>query len=724
MPNVPVYECDFYDDAFIRDPHPHYRRMRALGPVVYIPQLDNYALTGHAAVRSALRDHATFCSGRGVAGDAFGCDFLQGNTVASDEPRHSQLRSAMAPPLLPGTLGEIEPAIRAASEDLIDDLAGRESFDAIADLARHLPLTIVRDMVGLPGDGPEKMLAWAGAAFDILGVQNQRGRDALRQVEAMRQFITEQFSQDSFRPASWTRRIVDLAKDGLVADDLVPFAIRDYINPSLDTTISATGELIRQLSLNPDQWRRLRQEPQLCTNAVNEAVRLGSPIRSFSRQTVQDVTIGDVTIPSGKRVMMLFASANRDETAFPSPDAFDLDREPHHHVGFGSGIHMCIGMHLAELEMGSLLRAMIPRVEEIETGEPDIALNNTIRAYARLPARFGKATRTVQVPSGAPRISRETHQQLDVIVSEREDIADDIVCFTLTLAGKGVLPAAEPGAHIDVFIRPGLVRQYSLTGKLGPDCYRIAVQKERDSRGGSVAMVDGLAAHSALSIGAPRNNFPLIDDGNRVMLFAGGIGLTPLYAMAWQLFEKGRDFEFHVAARTRARVPFARELLSAPFADRVTLHIDAETKAQPINVAGLIARQPSNTSVYVCGPGGYMTHVLETARRAGIPEENLHKEHFSAEIDTDGNAFDVTAAKSGKTVRVHPGETILSALKSAGISVQTSCETGVCGTCLTSVLDGTPDHRDMVQTDAEKASGDRIAICCSRSRTKRLVLDL
>ena len=174
MPSIPVFEQDLYADEFILDPHPGYKAMRELGAVVWLPSLGNFALTHHREVQTALRDHRTFISGDGVAADQFGCDFLQGNTVASDGQKHTELRQAMAPPMLPGELGSIAPAVQTAANQLIEDLLKRKTFDAITDLAQHLPLTIVRDMVGLPDFGQQKMLQWAAAAFDVLGIQNER----------------------------------------------------------------------------------------------------------------------------------------------------------------------------------------------------------------------------------------------------------------------------------------------------------------------------------------------------------------------------------------------------------------------------------------------------------------------------------------------------------------------------------------------------------------------
>ena len=388
MADAPAYDIDFYCDDVIRAPLPHYAAMRELGPVVYLPRNENYALTQNAEVCAALRDHERFSSASGVAGDAFGCEHLQGNTVASDPPRHGKLRKAMAPPLMPRALENLKPNINRTSAELIQNLVERESFDTPRDLSRHLPFTIVREMVGLPDHGQERMLKWAAAAFDVLGCQNTRGREGLDTIQEMRSFIGAEIVREKVRPESWTARILDLVEAGELDEAHAPFVIRDYINPSLDTTISATSQLIWQLSQNPEAWQTLRDDPALCRKAVNEAVRLGTPIRSFTRTTTRNVQIGEVTIPSGSRVMMLFASANRDERVYRNPDQFDLSRPAQRHLGFGLGIHMCVGMHLAQLEMIALLEAMIPRVERIHCEEPTVVLNNTISAIDRMETRL------------------------------------------------------------------------------------------------------------------------------------------------------------------------------------------------------------------------------------------------------------------------------------------------------------------------------------------------
>jgi cytochrome P450/ferredoxin-NADP reductase len=716
--SAPIYDVDFYSDDFIRDPLPHYAKMRALGPVVYIPALDNFALTRHAEVQGALRDFKRFSNAKGVSGDKFGNEFMHGNTLASDPPRHSALRQAMAPPLLPGALEKIRPEVERVADALIEGLVSKGSFDAVSDLSQILPLKIVTQMVGLPDFGKENMLKWAAAAFDVLGVQNERGKQAVEVIKEMRDFIGGQVNRDTLKPGSWTYRILDLVDKGELDVELAPYAIRDYINPSLDTTISVTGQLIYQLAKNPDQWDKLRDNPDLCRNAVNEAVRLGTPVRSFTRHTTEDLDVCGVPIPQGARVMVMFASANRDERVFPNPDQFDITRDPKDHVGFGSGIHMCLGMHLAQLEMIALLKSMISRVGRIEIGEPEVVLNNTIAAFSKLPTTFTADARKAEKSAAI----KAQPKLLAVKVTAREEVATDIIALTLENADGGALPKAQAGAHIDIHIRDGLVRQYSLTGAMS-DTFQIAVQKEPTSRGGSIAMHERFDVGSAMTISPPRNNFALDPSASHTILFGGGIGMTPVLAMAWELHAQGKSFECHFSARSKDRLPFGASLAALPFAVKVSTYLD-DAPAHRLDVGAILKGCQSGTHVYVCGPSGYMEFVTKTAAEAGCPKDNIHVEHFGAEIDIEGDPFELVAQKSNLTIQVAPNETILSALQKNGISVPTSCQNGVCGSCLIRVVEGKPDHRDLVQTDAEKASNNAIAVCCSRSTTQRLVLDI
>jgi vanillate O-demethylase ferredoxin subunit len=307
--------------------------------------------------------------------------------------------------------------------------------------------------------------------------------------------------------------------------------------------------------------------------------------------------------------------------------------------------------------------------------------------------------------------------------------AEGISSFELGGADDEQLPPFEAGAHVDVHLPGGLVRQYSLFHPPGPaGRYQVAVLREAQSRGGSLAMHEQVHEGSTLSISAPRNNFPLAagaDDGH--LLLAGGIGITPLLAMAEALHARGERFTLHYAARSSARMAFAQRLGGAPFAADVRLHLDDGPAAQRLDLQAVLADPPPRRHLYVCGPQGFIEAVLGTARACGWPDDRLHCEYFGAApvaVAAGDAAFEVQLAGSGRVVVVPVGTSITQALSEAGVFVPTSCEQGICGTCLTRVVDGTPLHRDQYLSPEEQAANDVCLPCCARASSARLVLDL
>lgn len=385
--DCPVYDVDLYGDEVLRDPYSHYRVLRELGAVVRLPRNELYALGRFEDVRAALRNPGLFSSARGVAANDRVNEMSQGTTLASDAPLHDRLRAIIAAPLLPRALEEIAPQIRAEARRLVDDLVDRREFDAVTDLAQHLPLTIVSKLVGLEDYGRGSMLRWASATFNVLGTMNPRGCAAMSDVQEMRSYLGGSAIRERLRPGSWGDRIFAAADRGEVEAERCPVLMRDYLGPSLDTTIFATANLIMLFGRHPEQWDLVREDPALIPNAINEALRLESPIRGFTRYLADDARIGEATIPGGSRVLLLYASANRDERKWQDPERFDVRRRASDHLGFGNGTHMCAGLHLARLEMTALLEALVGKVARFEIGAPVLALNNVLRGLVSLPVR-------------------------------------------------------------------------------------------------------------------------------------------------------------------------------------------------------------------------------------------------------------------------------------------------------------------------------------------------
>ncbi|WP_033534157.1 PDR/VanB family oxidoreductase [Bordetella trematum] len=319
-------------------------------------------------------------------------------------------------------------------------------------------------------------------------------------------------------------------------------------------------------------------------------------------------------------------------------------------------------------------------------------------------------------------------QRLAVRIAAKSEGARDICVLELEALGDEPLPSYAPGAHIDLHVGPQVVRQYSLSRyEPGSRRYQIAVLREPASRGGSQAVHEALDVNDVVEIGVPRNLFALHDDPSPALLLAGGIGITPILCMAEYLAQQERVFELHYCARERARMAFLDRLQAPALASHVHLHADDGPPVQRLDVARLLAVQHRQSHLYVCGPGGFIEAMLAQARNLGWSEERLHFERFSVSdgMQPAGQAgFEVQLASSGRVIAVQADESVVQALARHGVEVETSCEQGICGTCLLGVLDGVPDHRDFYLSEAEKARNDQFLPCCSRSCSDRLVLDL
>jgi vanillate O-demethylase ferredoxin subunit len=315
---------------------------------------------------------------------------------------------------------------------------------------------------------------------------------------------------------------------------------------------------------------------------------------------------------------------------------------------------------------------------------------------------------------------------ISVQVLRKTQEATGIFSYELARADGAPLPAFSAGSHIDVQVPGGLSRQYSLCNDATErHRYRIAVLRDPASRGGSVAMHDALKEGDTLQISEPRNHFPLVHAG-RTLLFAGGIGVTPLLSMAQRLHAIGADFTLHYCTRSADRTAFHDEIRASAFAGNVAFHFDDGAPGQKLDLPAVIAKPEPGTHLYVCGPTGFIDWVVQTASRQGWPSDHVHLEYFgAAPQDTAGDQpFTVKIASSGELYEIPADKTVTQALQEHGVEILVSCEQGVCGTCITRVLEGECDHRDLYFTDEEKAKNDQFTPCCSRAKSKLLVLDL
>ena len=317
---------------------------------------------------------------------------------------------------------------------------------------------------------------------------------------------------------------------------------------------------------------------------------------------------------------------------------------------------------------------------------------------------------------------------LEAVVTEARPVAKDVRAFTLEPRPGAVFPRFEAGAHVALHLPSGAIRHYSLCGDPAESgSYRIAVKREAEGRGGSREAHEALSVGDAVVIGAPKNNFMLYEKGARFTLIAGGIGATPLLAMAHRLARLGKPFELHLCARDAESLPFGAELSALPFADAIHKHLDREDGRSALDPDLVIGPYAEGARLYLCGPAGFMGWLRREATRLGWPENAVLSESFAAPMQgTGGNLpFEVTLAKSGQTFTVPGDRAIIDMLPDLGVNVKTSCMQGVCGTCVTRVIEGEVEHRDSTLTEAERASNQLMCVCISRAKKGgKLVLDL
>jgi cytochrome P450 len=389
MKQLPTFGADLYSDPLLDDPYSAYRTLRDLGPVVWLSEHQLLAIGRFADARAALRADKALVSGAGVAANDLVNRGGAPITLTSDGDTHARRRRVLIQPVSPGTLRDLRPEMESEAQALVARLATGDIFCGVEDFASHLPVAIVARMVGLNEEGRRHMLRWAAATFDALGVMNPRGLAALPIMRELGAYVAK-LGRAQVAPGGWADRLFDAADRGDLSAEEARAMIIDYVAPSLDTTILATGFMLHCLATVEGAYDSVRRDPALVPSIVNEAMRWGSPLKGFTRFAIEDVDIDGQTIPTGSRVLILYASANHDERHYHRPESFVADRNPRDHVGWGHGPHTCVGMHLARLEMEVLLGALIGQVERIEVGTPIRLRNNVLQGFTALPTRFQK----------------------------------------------------------------------------------------------------------------------------------------------------------------------------------------------------------------------------------------------------------------------------------------------------------------------------------------------
>jgi cytochrome P450 len=380
-------DVDLFADDVITDPYPAYRELRDQGAVLWMSRYNCWILPRYAEVFAALRDHGTFSSASGVGlNDVMNDATKGGSSLCTDPPEHDQLRRILGRRLTARAVNAHTEDFQRRAGILVDELVEKESFDAVADFSSAFPLSVVPDLLGCPADGREHLLKWASAAFQAEGPMNERTQASLPDLQEFIGYVTELSVSANLSPGSWADQMLQEARAGEISDQLLPPLLIDYLGPSIDTTISALSTAIWQFATHPEQWDALRNDRSLIGNVVHEATRFEAPIRGFARHVIHDHDMDGVRLNAGDWVFVSFASGNRDERRWDNPDQFDIRRNTAGHLGFGNGVHACVGQGLAKLETEALFNALADRVAAFEVTSPPVwNVHNILRGIASMP---------------------------------------------------------------------------------------------------------------------------------------------------------------------------------------------------------------------------------------------------------------------------------------------------------------------------------------------------
>jgi cytochrome P450 len=387
----PVSTVDPFSHTFLRDPYPHHQALREAGPVVWLEQYGIWAMARHEQVRDALTDWQTYCSSAGVGLSDFRKEppwRPPSIILEADPPLHTRTRAVLTRILSPAAIKILRDMFEREAESLIAQLVEQGEFDGVADLAEAYPLKVFPDAVGISEEGRENLLPYGTMVFNSFGPRNDLFNKAMANAGPVRDWIMSRCSRAALAPGGLGQQIFAAVDAGELTEDEAGMLVRSFLSAGIDTTVYGLGNALYCLARYPEQWRTLREKPNLIRGAFEEVLRFEAPVQTFFRTTTRPVEVAGVQLGEGEKVLLFLAAANRDPRRWDRPDTFDVTRRAAGHMTFGTGIHGCVGQAVARLETEAILTALASRAASLElTGEPKWRLNNTLRGFDTLPLR-------------------------------------------------------------------------------------------------------------------------------------------------------------------------------------------------------------------------------------------------------------------------------------------------------------------------------------------------
>jgi cytochrome P450 len=390
--DVPVVALDPFDKTFLRDPIPHYSSLRDAGPVFLLSTYGIYGMAQFASVKAALDDHVTFCSGRGVGLSDFAKESPwrpPSLLLETDPPEHDRARRIVNRIVSLTAIRHCSDRWMLAAQQLIDELVTRKRVDAITDLAEVFPLRVFPDAIGIQKTGRENLLPYASATFNAFGPRNALFEATHVAAGTSIEWVAESCKRSNLQEGGWGMAVHEAAERGECTEAEAERLVRSFLSAGVDTTVNGIGNMLYAFAQHPEQWQTLRANPSLAKKAFEESLRWLSTVQTFFRTTTRAIDVAGYRLPEGSKVLLFLAAANRDPQKWRDANDFKIDRPLGGHVGFGSGIHACLGQMVARLEGELVLNALVRRIKSITPTGPAVRrLNNTLLAFASVPVEL------------------------------------------------------------------------------------------------------------------------------------------------------------------------------------------------------------------------------------------------------------------------------------------------------------------------------------------------
>lgn len=734
---------DAFAGPYQVDPAEALRWSRDQLPVFYAPQLGYWVVSRYDDIKAVFRDNILF-SPRNVIERISPAteeaqailksyDYAMARTLVNeDEPAHMERRRVLMDHFLPGNLERQQDMVRKLTREKIDGFIADGRVNLVDAMLYEVPLLVALHFLGVPEDDIATF-----KTFSVAHSVNTWGRPSAEKQKQVAhdlgrfwQYAGEVIKKMRAQPDGngWMHHTIRMNAEmpDVVTDSYVHSMMMAIIVAAHETTSLASANMFKTLLTHRDAWEDICANPSLIPNAVEECLRYAGSIIAWRRETTGPATVGGVALPEGAKLLIVQASGNQDDRHFEDGHSFDIYRDNAvDHLTFGYGAHQCMGKNIGRMEMRIFLEEMTRRLPHLRLAEQTFSYmpNTSFRGPDELWVEWDPALN----PEARDPSIREGAKVFPVGAPARRDIArnvrvtqvcteaDGILGLTLEDAHGRALPRWSAGAHVELCVGD-FDRKYSLCGDPAADTYQVAILREDMGRGGSRHIHDTIRPGAEIRMRGPSNLFRLSGDAAHYVLVAGGIGITPIIAMADRLKAEGKSYEVHYAGRSRRTMAFLPRL-QADHGSALTLYPRDEGAA--LDLSMLVNDLPAGGQIYSCGPRRMLLALEDLTNE--LPEGTYRFEHFStvgSGLDpAKEQAFEAELTDSGLTVHVDADKTLLDTLLAAGIDVPHDCCEGLCGSCEVAVVEGEIDHRDMVLTRSERAANERMMSCCSRARS-------